>query len=791
MLAAEIPTKKNGNHQIMTRKSPNVLAGACSALAACLLLFASGGSSRAAAPVKVKALTAGTGWQQAKGPLTTRWDKEVSPANALPEYPRPQMTRTAWQSLNGLWDYGLTASDAATAPAAYDGRILVPFCYESSLSGVGKPSPVTQRLWYRRTFTVPAAWRTNGQRILLHFGAVNWDSTVSVNGQPMGGHKGGYDPIDYDVTNALKTGANTLVVSAFNPIRSDVPDAQVIGKQRVHPGSIFYTGATGIWQSVWLEPVPAAHIASLKMTPDVDAKALHVTVSAPGAAGAQVQVTATDGRAVIAKANGAAGTEITLPIADPHLWSPSDPHLYDLKVSLVQNGKPMDSVGSYFAMRKISLGKDAQGRTTILLNNRPLFQVGALDQGYWPDGIYTAPTDGALRYDIDFAKSLGFNLLRKHAKVEPERWYYWTDKLGMLVWQDMPQAFGNLNEAAKAQWLTEWKREIAAHVNHPSIVVWTTFNEGWGENTFDVPSVVTLTKQLDPSRLVNNASGWTDKGAGDIHDTHAYPGPWSEMPDPNRGAVNGEFGGVTMRVPGHMWTTDVMGYGKTLQDSWQVTQRYQELLKAGYGLRDTRGTCALVYTQLTDVEQESNGLMTYDRSVVKVLPAIVKAANQGRFLPLPPAPPLPPPPISHDLVPTSENVGLNWQYTTQKPGAVWFQPTFDASGWKTGPAPFGQGVGDPNTPWTDTPGDIWLRRTVTLPAAIPAKMIVKTLHDEDVEVYVNGVLAASAPGFTSGYVSLPMSAAARAALKPGPNVIAVHCRQTVGGQVIDVGIAAA
>jgi hypothetical protein len=770
--------------KLVNRKLPKRLAGATLGLTACLL-FAGAGSSQAAPAVKIKALTENSGWHQAAAPLSTRWDKEVSPGNALPEYPRPQMTRGAWQNLNGLWDYGLTDSAATAAPAAYDGRILVPFCYESSLSGVGKASPVTQRLWYRRKFSVPAAWRANGQRVLLHFGAVNWDSAVSVNGQPMGDHKGGYDAFDYDVTNALKPGANEIVVSAFNPLLCDVPDSQVLGKQRVHPRSIFYTGATGIWQSVWLEPVPAAHIASLKMTPDVDAKTLHVTVAAPGAVGTQVLLTAMDGRTVVAKATGAAGAEMTLPIANPHLWSPSDPHLYGLKVSLIKNGKPIDSVGSYFAMRKISPGKDAQGRTTILLNNQPIFQVGALDQGYWPDGIYTAPTDSALRSDIDFAKSLGFNLLRKHAKVEPERWYYWTDKLGILVWQDMPQAFGDLNDAAKAQWLTEWKREIATHDNHPSIVVWTTFNEGWGQH--DTEAIVALTKQLDPTRLVNNASGWTDKGVGDIRDTHAYPGPSSTMPEPTRAAVNGEFGGVTERVPDHMWTKNVMGYGKTLTNRWQVTQRYQELLKKGYGIRDTRGTCALVYTQLTDVEQESNGLMTYDRSVIKVLPNIVKAANEGRFLPLPPAPPLP---VNHDLVPTSEDVGRAWQYTTHKPGDDWTKPDFDASSWKTGPAPFGQGVGNPNTPWTDKPGDIWLRRMVILPANIPANLVVRTIHDEDVEVYVNGVLAASALGFVGDYVNLPMSDAAHAALKPGENLIAVHCHQTVGGQIIDVGITA-
>jgi len=715
------------------------------------------------------------------GRLPTRWAKLVSPTNALPDYPRPQMTRAQWQSLNGSWDYGLTDSAATAPPATYDGKILVPFAYEAPLSGVGKASPVTQRLWYRRTFTVPAAWRTNGQRVLLHFGAVNWDSTVSVNGTPMGEHKGGYTGIDYDVTDALKPGANELVVSAYNPMTTDNPNAQVIGKQRTHSGSIFYTGATGIWQSVWLEPVPTAHIASLKITPDIDAKVLRLTVQTDGTPGARVQVTATDGAATVAKVSGMGGTSITLPIPGPHLWSPADPHLYGLRVSFA--GRNGDAVGSYFAMRKVSLGKDAQGRTRPMLNNKFVFQVGALDQGYWPDGIYTAPTDDALKFDIVAAKQLGFNLLRKHAKLEPERWYYWTDKLGMLVWQDMPQAFGNLNDAAKQQWETEWRSEVAEFYNHPSIIVWTTFNEGWGQH--DTEQIVALTRQLDPTRLVNNASGWTDKGVGDLHDTHAYPGPWSNLPEPTRAAVNGEFGGVTMRVDGHtLFQGRVMGYGATLSSGWKTTKRYQELLRNAYGIEESRGTSAVVYTQLTDVEQELNGLLTYDRAVTKVDRAIVAAANRGRFLPLPPNPS-----PNTDLVPTSEDEPQTWSYATVKPAGDWTQAAFDASAWKTGPAPFGHGAGGVNTAWTDTPGDIWLRREVTLPADIPAKLAVLARHDEDVEVYVNGVLAAGEAGYKDEYARLPMSEAARAALHPGKNLIAVHCHQTVGGQVIDVGIA--
>ncbi|MBV9848430.1 MAG: glycoside hydrolase family 2 [Armatimonadetes bacterium] len=734
------------------------------------------------------------------GRLPTRWDKDVSATSPLPDYPRPQMVRKAWQSLNGPWDYALTDKDATAAPAAYAGRILVPYPYESALSRVGKASVPDQRLWYRRAFTIPSSWQ--GRRVLLHFGAVNWDSGVFVNGRPIGTHRGGYDGFEFDITDVLKPGANELVVSAWNPLRSDVPDAQVLGKQRLHPGGIFYTGVTGIWQSVWLEPVPAVHIAGLQITPDVDNKVLRLTVRThepatdPNVVNATaqlqetmpVQVTVLDGHSKVATLTGTTDTQIKIPIPSPHLWSPTDPHLYGLRVSLMQGNKTDDSVDSYFAMRKVSLGKDTQGRTRLFLNNRFALEIGALDQGYWPDGIYTAPTDDALKYDIQMAKKFGFNLLRKHAKVEPERWYYWTDRLGMLVWQDMPQAFGDLNDSTKQQWLTEWRREIETHDNHPSIIVWTMFNEDWGQH--DTEQIVALTKQWDPTRLVNDASGWTDKGVGDLRDTHAYPGPWSEKPEPTRAAVAGEFGGVTMRVPGHMWEQGVFGYGLVLENGWQVTRRYQQLLKTAYGLADTQGASAFVYTQLTDVEQESNGLMTYDRAVVKPDMKIVAAANTGVFLPLPPRPP------SHDLVPTSEDTPQTWSYTmarpaadtSARPAADWAQPGFDSSTWKTGPAPFGQGYDGVRTPWTDTPGDIWLRRTVTLPAVIPARLDVLALHDEDVEVYVNGVLAASATGYNGGYVRLPMSDAARAALHPGPNLIAVHCRQTIGGQVIDVGI---
>jgi hypothetical protein len=372
-----------------------------------------------------------------------------------------------------------------------------------------------------------------------------------------------------------------------------------------------------------------------------------------------------------------------------------------------------------------------------------------------------------------------------HAKVEPPRWYYWTDKLGMLVWQDMPQAFGGkppepLSDSAKQQWLAEWEAEIAEFIDTPSIIVWTTFNEGWGQH--DTEEIVALTKKLDPSRLVDDASGWNDKKVGDIADTHDYPGPGSGPPEPDRAAVNGEFGGVTEAIAGHRWEQGrTMGYGAVLQSKWLATKRYLNLLEAAHRLSEDRGTSAFVYTQLTDVEQEINGILTYDRAEVKFDPAVLTAANRGEPVQMPPNP-------HPGLVPNAQDDPVEWRYTTEKPADGWEKPAFDDSQWLTGPAPFGHGVAGVRTQWTT--GDIWIRRHIGLPPQIPARLDFTVFHDEDIEIYLDGVLAASAPGYTKGYVSLPVNDAARAALHPGDNTIAAHVHQTVGGQGVDIGITA-
>jgi len=722
-------------------------------------------------------------WQPAKGPLMTRWSKRVSPDNVHAEYPRPQMVRKNWLNLNGLWEYAIQPKDEPQ-PKNFDGRILVPFPVESALSGVMKPVGEDNRLWYRRTFEVPRKWKN--QSVLLHFGAVDWDTTVWVNGRELGSHRGGYDPFTCDITYALNdAGPQEIILSVWDPTNTGY---QPRGKQVKKPGGIWYTAVTGIWQTVWLEPVSETHIKSLKIVTDIDAETACVTaICSQGTIGYSVEAQAKDGWFTKARGKGKAGKEIVLQIKKPKLWSPDSPFLYELKVTLKNNkGKTIDAVSSYFGMRKISLGKDKEGITRLFLNNKPLFQFGPLDQGWWPDGLYTAPSDKALRYDIEILKKLGCNMLRKHVKVEPDRLYYWCDKLGLLVWQDMPNGDKHIrgrdsdlkrSDESARQFELELKRVINAFHNHPCIVMWVPFNEGWGQ--YDTGRIVNLIKELDPTRLVNNASGWADRGVGDVHDIHKYPGPAAPPTEENRAAVLGEFGGLGLPVKGHTWQDEKNWGYRSYKTREELTDAYLVLLE---NLRSLigGGLCAGVYTQTTDVEIEVNGLMTYDRAMIKMDVEKTAAANRRLYLP---------PPITKTIVPTSQRQGQSWRYTTSEPGNGWQRAGFDDSAWQKGRGGFGT-EGTPGavvgTDWKSS--DIWLRRTFELENKKLSRPQLLIHHDEDAEVYINGRLISKLEGYTSSYVRAGLDEKAQKALKVGSNCLAVHCTQTTGGQYIDVGL---
>ncbi|MCJ7675718.1 MAG: hypothetical protein MUO33_11290, partial [Sedimentisphaerales bacterium] len=551
--------------------------------------------------------------------LATRWAKDVSPDNVRAEYPRPQMVRQDWLNLNGLWEYAILAKDAER-PGSFDGQILVPFPVESALSGVMKPVGPGNRLWYRRTFEIPAKW--SGKNVLLHFGAVDWEATVWVNGEEMGTHRGGYDPFTFDITDALKdSGRQEIVLSVWDPTDAG---SQPRGKQVRKPNGIWYTAVTGIWQTVWLEPVPQIHIESLKITAEVDGQAVEVLANVSAAVGDfDLKVAVFDGskqvcQGQVIKISGGTSSvarpSVKLPVKDARLWTPDEPFLYDLKVTLAQNEKVVDEVTSYFGMRKISLGKDEAGVTRLLLNNKPLFQYGPLDQGFWPDGIYAAPTDEALRYDIEVLNKLGCNMMRKHVKIEPARFYYWCDKLGLLVWQDMPSG-NNKSDEDKKQFELELSRLVQTHYNSPSIVMWVPFNEGWGQH--DTPRIVERIREWDTTRLVNQASGWKDEGVGDVQDIHSYPGPAAPPVEEKRAAVLGEFGGLGLPIKGHTWQDEKNWGYRTYSTREELTDAYVALLS---NLRSLigGGLSAAVYTQTTDVEIEVNGLMTYDRAMIKM-----------------------------------------------------------------------------------------------------------------------------------------------------------------------------
>ncbi|GGC15020.1 glycoside hydrolase family 2 protein [Dyadobacter sediminis] len=565
--------------------------------------------------------------------LPTQWTKQAMESQLpLSEYPRPQMQREDWMCLNGKWDYQggrqLASALNPSSPIAFDKQaqqILVPYCPESVLSGIERNQEIN--MWYKKQFEIPASWKE--KQIILHFDAVDHDATVFVNGQKAGTHAGGYDAFSFDITSYLKKGSNVLIVAAHDPNDGKMPS----GKNGPRGD---YTFSSGIWQTVWLEPVNKNHIKNIRLLPDLANSRLKVLVDAGQAA---VLAVASENQRVVARVKAEAGTAFYIPIPNPRLWSPDEPFLYDLKLSLQdKNGNVTDEIASYFGMRDVRLGK-VNGVVRPLLNGKFVMQIGLLDQGYWPDGILTAPTEEALKYDLEFTKKAGFNLIRKHMKTEPNRFYYWADKLGLLVWQDMPAIWYPQEDTTRTRsaFRSELKAIIDNHYNAPSIITWVPFNENWG--AFDVKEITDWVKQYDPSRLVNGNSGFNnnpdyqkaygDPGNGDFVDTHIYIGPKNaSVPDDKRAASLGEFGGLGLFVRGHMWPVENNAYGYEPTKP-ALTDRYVLLLDQVEQLMKHRGLSVAVYTQTTDVEHEVNGLLTYDRAFEKMEIERVKEVNQA------------------------------------------------------------------------------------------------------------------------------------------------------------------
>ncbi|MFE6964503.1 glycoside hydrolase family 2 protein [Agromyces sp. NPDC057679] len=569
----------------------------------------------------------------------TPWADGLDPDAVLPEYPRPQLARDSHLNLNGWWDHAFTAD--GRPPSSWDGRILVPFSPEAELSGVGRQLQPGEHLWYRRTVRLPAGFLVD--RVLLHFGAVDQRCRVFIDGVELGTHEGGYLPFSIDVTEALADGeAHELTVDVVDPSDTSYHSR---GKQSLKRGGIWYTAQSGIWQTVWMESVPALHVRQLELRPRLDDETIEVVVEAsvPDAVVAGEPPVATvvvraDGRE-LARAEGPAGHPLTIPIPGARRWSPDDPFLHDVEVRLGD-----DLVQSYVGMRSVGVAPDAFGRPRLMLNGEPVFHAAVLDQGYWPEGLYTPPSDEAMVHDLVSMKSLGFNAVRKHIKIEPLRWYHHCDRLGLLVWQDMVNGgrrydpavitlpvklplrlsdhrhrrFGRQDAAGRAEFTAELGATVRLLKNAPSVVVWVPFNEGWGQ--FDALAAVDRVRDLDPDRIVDHASGWHDQRGGDLESLHVYfrklkPGRrWGRD---GRAVVVSEYGGYSLRLPGHEFGPREFGY-RRYRSIDALTEGFVELHRSEVLPAIAAGLSGIVYTQLSDVEDELNGLLTADRTVVKV-----------------------------------------------------------------------------------------------------------------------------------------------------------------------------
>lgn len=579
-------------------------------------------------------------------PLTTPW--EVDSPVPLPEYPRPQMTRESWQNLNGWWECAILPLEAPK-PAVYDRRILVPFAPESRLSGVEHVLQPNEKLWYRRSFSVT---HHEDEVVILHFGAVDFACELWVNGIWAGSHLGGYLPFSFDITNCISDGENELVLACTDATEAELHQK---GKQRLAPGGIWYTSVSGIWQTVWLEVLPRQHIQSLKLTPNLDASNLHIDANLSGFTDLpEVSLEAVayfEGQEVAREVvNGAA--QMLLHIPDPQKWHPDHPHLYDLTLTLRVKGQLADAVRSYFGMRKFGKARDEKGFWRFTINDEPIFQYGPLDQGYFPEGLYTAPCEEAMLSDIEYAKKIGCNMIRKHVKVEPARWYYACDRLGVIVWQDMPNGgrttkdaivaftftsgihrsdirglhrFGREDPKNREEFNLELRQLIDSLYHFPCIAVWVPFNESWGQ--FHAILTAYWVKGYDPTRLVDHASGWFDQGGGDFQSRHVYVKALSASQPDERVLAVTEFGGYTMQVEGHIFSDKKrFGYGHH-KNAASLTNAYLRLLETEVKPLIPLGLSVAIYTQTSDIETEINGFLTYDRKVEKMDAAVLRQAH--------------------------------------------------------------------------------------------------------------------------------------------------------------------
>jgi len=732
-------------------------------------------------------------WQKKTAPVMTPWGEQLTADNVWQEYPRPSMKREEWMNLNGIWQYFKRTSikyDYEKSRSLFSKAILVPFPVESALSGIMDNNFSVNKKsthMYRRTFTLPTEFE--GKNILLHFGAVDWRCYVYVNGVLAGTHDGGSVPFFFDITSLLKAGAEQeLQVAVWDPTNDG---GQPHGKQTNSPGGIWYTPNSGIWQTVWLEPVSPTHIISYEPIPDIDNSTVSVNIKT--SATCSLTLTVKDGDNIVAQQTGSSDDTFTLAIPSAKLWSPDEPNLYDLDIIIREQGEEIDKVSGYFGMRKFSRAM-VDGHPAVLLNNKPLYMYGPLDQGWWPDGLLTPPSYEAMVYDLQVMKDFGMNMVRKHIKLENDLWFDWCDKNGLVVWQDMPSGCGNGQVGTLDYNMKNFYHEnealIEATRHHPCIGAWVVWNEGWGQypesgmahTRRGVNSVIAASH--DPGRFVHAVTGWVDVEMGDFLDVHSYPAPGAATnPVNERIASCGEFGGINLFIKDHMWAGSDVDY-TTVEDADAYTNLYDHYTDCLQRLQQEKGLWMSVYTQITDVEQECNGLMTYDRKVLKVSPeqqAIMKAKIQKTINCRLKG-------VKTIVAAGDESSSIQWRYTTTEPASDWYTTDFTATGWKTGTAGFG---GSGRTAWSSS--DIWIRRNfkiTNLEASQLQELRLWLFHDEDAEIYINGIFAAKVTGYNTKYEVWPLLPEAMNALKldGSDNVIAIHCKQTTGGQFIDCGL---